>query len=297
MSNNIFFELNSYHDEVLYGLVGELGGEGDCVIVNPNLTQSDLIEDLKSTYDVRLSKSFLHVLSILIKNRRSSKNAIFNTLETPKALFYYVCCFFLGYNLSFVSHNFDTFLDFGGTVKLKKKIFRNIFGNFIIKSSYKIYVLSPGVKAWLLNDEYISRGCLVGKLELLSCKNLLNFIADGLDFERKEQNYYVVVGSVDYSKRNYESIIDFVKGKSVKVRILGDINRLNGIEFIEEVRALGIEDKFVFHDGRLSYKDMLTQAFYSKGILMSTNRGEYGKVKVSASEVFSLGLNIECVEV
>lgn len=290
MKKKIFIECNNYHDEVLYGLIRAFGSQGDYVLINSGLNSSDLIEDLYSDYNIIETSKVFSIIKLFFCNRGGE--VFFNTLETPKAILLFFVCLLFRYRIDLVSHNFDAFVR-QGIVSRKKRIFRGLFGDLILSKSRKIYVLSESVIKWSSSCENVHQD-LIKKIELLKCTGLRDFRSSNVT---SNERYRVVIGSVDYSKRNYDRILAHLKMYDGKVYVLGNINLLDGLDFLERVRKLGLEERFKFFDYRVSYCEMIDAILMSEGVLMSTNKTEYGSVKVSASEVFATALNVDCIEV
>jgi len=106
--------------------------------------------------------------------------------------------------------------------------------------------------------------------------------------QNKNQNWICIPGRVEFKRRNYKGLLEYVKtGKikdTIKFLILGNINTHDGKIFRDEVIKYKLEKHFIFFDSFIPNKDYFNYIYSSNYILLLLhNDNNYLKYKIAGS--------------
>jgi hypothetical protein len=279
----IFIEENGYHADILNcGFYTHMSTEDNNYIFTRKQNFIDNEENIEF--------SFFVVIAYLIRLKIGGQNMIyFNTIEKPQSAMLFFFAKLLGFDVICVVHNFDAFVDFGNNVKFKKKLFRFVFGRTIICNS-KVYVLTKDV------FNYVNQNCFVKNNVACSILNL-DWLRIGLNNDL-QGSYKVVLGAVDFSRRNYSALIDYVRcNPNEKILVLGNVNSLDGPVFHDNVHKENLEQQFVFFSSFVKQDDFLNYVNNAMSIVDITLGEGYGKYKSSSTRIIASALGKDVIDI
>jgi hypothetical protein len=272
----LLIEENTYHQDILQCYRANIDAL-DVMIFSGRVVESD-----SDFYKFNFFTLFFLLLT------KDIERVCFNTLEKPKSAVLAVLCSLMKIKFEFVCHNFDGFYEFDFEKTKKKHFFYIVFGRFLLSRASKIFLLTEDVFQFVSSVIPEDIKCKVG---LLSIDRLVD---ESALLNTTEQEYYCVLGSVDYKRRDYGTLINFVKSSlkvKEKVYILGNANDLNGTDFIEKIEAESLADKFVLFYEYLPNQTFMSHLINAKAVIDISKGIKYGRIKSSSTAILSKAHN------
>ncbi|QYJ79929.1 hypothetical protein [Shewanella acanthi] len=275
----LFIEENKYHGDILecgYHFLYDKDTSNYIFSNAPINIKVELVNQFS------FFKLFIKMLLLRIKGQ---EHIYFNTIEKPKSAFLFLFSLILGYKVSCTCHNFDAFYDFGNFVKLKKRLYRFFFGKLILNNA-KVYVLTSDVLSYVTSNISNGYSCDISLLNL-SAMNENEFILPSIN-----DNYSVVLGGIDYDRRDYDKLLDYIgSNPDVVVYILGNATTIDGPHFKKRIGKLGLLKNFVFFDYFIAQPEFIGYVSQAEYIIDISSGSAYGKYKSSSTSIIGTALN------
>lgn len=290
MKQIIIVELQNYHDEVIYPIAKSLLFNNVSIILYVReevLDRSLLIKYLKTegviikTIKKKSIWDLLLVFSSLLWDAIKAKHILYVTFENS-LLKVFTLLLPPSIKITTVIHNINTpsslkVLDIAANKKINR---------FIVLSVDLIKNLSP---------EYDTR----------KWSYFTPIYFSGLPLypsEKEEKLIITISGLIEYSRRDYLGLIDFILASQkkntswldkVKFEILGNISKADGPNFIALIKINNLEEKFQYYSGYIPYERYF-QKINDSDIICPLitpaveNYNFYNKTKISDSFSFAI---------
>lgn len=224
-------EFYPFHSELLYSQLLFLY-KSDCTpILICNKDNGIDFETIKSlttikTYDFQKPYSLLKVWYFLLSSKIN--RVVFNTAQGPSVLKFSLLPFPKRIKFSGILHN---------TNKLNSS-----FGQKIISKRVKSYlVLASYMKAYFPEKKGLSS-------IHINCAYAPSFNNSGI-IKPENEVWIGVPGSIKYKRRDYDFLLELVSDTSfpdnIKIVLLGNASKHEGPTFINKIKELGLEQKFI----------------------------------------------------
>lgn len=279
----LFIELTKYHDETLYVLVKKYASPGDILLCSSKLAESPLVRDLdKLTLKMPRFWEYVGML-----RRERVQVVYFNTIETPRAIAYYIIAFVFRIRLVCLLHNVDCFYKLNANQTVRKRFFRHVGGRFVNVTADNQLVLSRRIQSHLRQ-----RNIDTEHLESTPLREFaLRYANSHLPPLDPKARYAGAVGAIDFARRRYDPILDIdetiLRAHNLRFLVIGDSTRANGPEFRAKVETLGRRNDFFFFDRYVRYEQLFACILRCDFLFALTAGGGYGQYKTAA--VLSFG--------
>lgn len=271
-------EFNTWHAECLYPQLLFLTDAGYSVTLFCDVRQKNSIADIASKatsvvfLDMKKIVSLLKVRKTIIDEHID--NVILNTAQGNKAI-------------KFILLPFPKRVRFFGTIHNLGKISSSLGQRVICRKVRNLYLLA----------DYLMQFAPQGKLRFqpYSPCYLPNYAS--VDIEKPEgQIWAVVPGSVERKRRDYDFLLRIAQTPdfptNVRIIILGNSSRGEGPQFAEQVRQLGLSDKFLIFNKFISndtFYSYIRKADYLLALINpdSSFANDYMRLKLSGTFILS----------
>lgn len=250
MKKAILIELNPWHGECLFQqLLYLTGAHYEVTLICNERLRSQITSSIKLQgitshfYDFKKLSQVWRCYRFICNSKINT--VIFNTAQGSRTL-------------RFLLFPFPSRIHFFGTIHNIKKLTHSLGQKIISLKVHHYYLLA----------DYLS--LYFPKSSKLKCQPV-NFCTHPdfpiVQVPQKDGDIYVTVaGNIEYKRRDYDSLIQFVKTEKepshIKFIILGDIDKKDGPDFLQTLNCEGITDRFIFFHGFV--KDELFHSYLLK---------------------------------
>lgn len=280
---NLLIELNSFHEEVIYGEYLNHCDE-TWILAKKNNYKSGLFKKLNSSYKLYLieERAFFPVLKQIntIINLNKINQVTFITCENKFDILIFLTLRILNPKTNFnrFSHN------------IPKSPFKNILLTLAMQFSNKNFVIDNRVKVSFLRSKHQYKEVFYEKFNgIIDMK-----MPSGFDL-KPECIYIVVIGSISFNRRNYNSLLvecQKLKNENVVFIILTNFQTDDGEVFYSQVKNRNLIKHFVFFDYYLNYSEFcrIIDISHASALLIDNTIpliDDYTYYKVSSAVKFS----------